>query len=37
VRFKPPLVIDYDDNLDNILGQMMDAIEQSTPYKNKGI
>jgi 1-acyl-sn-glycerol-3-phosphate acyltransferase len=37
VHFKPPLDIDYDDNLDDILGQLMDAIEQSAAYKNQAM
>ena len=37
VQFKPPLAIDYNDNLDNMLGQLMDAIEQSAAYKNKAV
>ena len=36
VRFKPPLVIDYNDTVDNILNQVMDAIEQSKEYMLKG-
>ena len=34
VRFKAPLTINYDDSLDDMLGQLMDAIEQSAAYKN---
>ncbi|HEX5024837.1 MAG TPA: lysophospholipid acyltransferase family protein, partial [Agriterribacter sp.] len=37
VKFKPPLDIDYDDSLDNILEQVMDAIEQSSGHKNKTV
>lgn len=33
VRFKPPLVIDYDASSDQILEQIMDAIEQSKRFK----
>lgn len=33
VRFKEPLVIDYDASLADILDQLMDAIEQSRQYK----
>ena len=36
VRFKPPLVIDYNDTVENILNQVMDAIEQSKEYMLKG-
>ncbi|MEO6731640.1 MAG: lysophospholipid acyltransferase family protein [Ferruginibacter sp.] len=32
VTFKDPLVIDYNDSLENILEQVMDAIEQSKKY-----
>ena len=32
VTFKDPLVIDYDDTCENILEQVMDAIEQSKKY-----
>jgi hypothetical protein len=28
VNIKPPLAIDYEDSLDDILAQVMDAIEQ---------
>ncbi|MBX3242064.1 MAG: 1-acyl-sn-glycerol-3-phosphate acyltransferase [Chitinophagaceae bacterium] len=33
VQFKPPMQINYEDSLDDILVQMMDAIEQSDRYK----
>lgn len=33
VNFKKPLDINYDDNMDVILGQLMDAIEQSKEFK----
>ena len=36
VRFKAPLVIDYDESVENILSQVMDAIEQSKEYMLKG-
>ncbi len=36
VRFKPPLDIDFDDTTENILEQVMDAIEQSKTYMLKG-
>ena len=32
VRFKPPLVINYDDSTEEILEQVMDAIEQSKKF-----
>ncbi len=35
VRFKKPLQINYDDLPDNILAQIMDAIEQSDSYRAK--
>lgn len=35
VQFKPPLNINFNDNLDDILAQMMDAIEQSEMYKDQ--
>ncbi|HRN58548.1 MAG TPA: lysophospholipid acyltransferase family protein, partial [Agriterribacter sp.] len=37
VHFKPPLAIDYEDSLDDILDQLMDAIEQSSTYKGKTV
>ena len=37
VNFKPPLAVNYEDSLDDILNQLMDAIEQSDKYKNKTI
>ena len=33
VNIKPPLQIDYNNSLDDILAQVMDAIEQSDDYK----
>jgi 1-acyl-sn-glycerol-3-phosphate acyltransferase len=36
VRFKAPLVIDYNDSVEVILEQVMDAIEQSKAYMLKG-
>jgi 1-acyl-sn-glycerol-3-phosphate acyltransferase len=36
VQFKPPLVIDYDARSEEILAQLMDAIEQSKEYMMKG-
>jgi 1-acyl-sn-glycerol-3-phosphate acyltransferase len=36
VRFKPPLQINYDAPADEILSQVMDAIEQSKGYMMKG-
>ncbi len=36
VTFKEPLVIDYDDTCENILAQVMDAIEQSKTFMLKG-
>ncbi|PWU03351.1 MAG: 1-acyl-sn-glycerol-3-phosphate acyltransferase [Bacteroidetes bacterium] len=36
VKFKEPLVINYDDSIDTILNQVMDAIEQSKSYMLKG-
>lgn len=35
VRFKPPLQIDYNDSVDDILSQIMDAIEQSRQFMLK--
>lgn len=35
VTFKPPLAINYEDSLEAILAQMMDAIEQSDHFKDK--
>ncbi len=36
VTFKEPLKINYDDTTENILAQVMDAIEQSKEYMFKG-
>ncbi len=36
VRFKEPMVIDYTQPIDEILDQVMDAIEQSKKYMMKG-
>jgi hypothetical protein len=36
ITCKPPLVINYEDSVDDILGQLMDAIDQSKKYKLKG-
>lgn len=36
VTFKPPLQVNYDDSLDIILDQVMDAIEQSKKFMAKG-
>lgn len=36
VRFKPPMVIDYNDSTEVILEQIMDAIEQSKKYMMLG-
>ena len=36
VTFKEPLTINYDDSCENILDQVMDAIEQSEKYMRKG-
>lgn len=36
VRFKPPLEIDYEAKTEEILAQLMDAIEQSKKYMMKG-
>lgn len=36
VRFKAPLVIDYEARSEDILAQLMDAIEQSKTYMLKG-
>lgn len=36
VTFKEPLQINYDDTTENILAQVMDAIEQSKEYMFKG-
>lgn len=33
VTFKPPMQIDYNDSMDNILNQIMEAIEQSDAFK----
>jgi 1-acyl-sn-glycerol-3-phosphate acyltransferase len=33
VNIKPPLAINYEDSLDDILAQVMDAIEQGERYK----
>jgi 1-acyl-sn-glycerol-3-phosphate acyltransferase len=35
IRFKAPLVIDYNDTVENILDQVMDGIEQSKEYMHK--
>lgn len=35
VKFKKPLVINYDDTVDNILEQVMDSIEQSERFNNE--
>ncbi len=35
VRFKPPLQIDYNDSVEDILSQIMDAIEQSRLFMLK--
>ncbi|MBX2922992.1 MAG: 1-acyl-sn-glycerol-3-phosphate acyltransferase [Chitinophagaceae bacterium] len=35
VTFKPPMEINYNDDLNTILAQLMDAIEQSERYKEK--
>jgi len=35
VRFKPPLQIDYNDSVEDILSQVMDAIEQSSSFMLK--
>ncbi len=35
VTFKDPLIIDYDDTYENILGQVMEAIEQSNKFMLK--
>ncbi len=37
VKFKPPLEINYEDSLDNILEQLMESIEQSDAYKNTNL
>ena len=37
VTFKDPLVIDYNDTNENILAQIMDAIEQSKKFMHKGL
>jgi 1-acyl-sn-glycerol-3-phosphate acyltransferase len=34
VNIKPPLAIDYEDSLDDILAQVMDAIEQGERHKD---
>lgn len=36
VKFKEPMKIDYEDTSENILAQIMDAIEQSKTYMMKG-
>lgn len=36
VRFKEPLQINYDESIDHILEQVMDAIEQSKKFMQKG-
>ena len=36
VTFKPPMEINYDDDADVILKQVMDAIEQSKEYMMQG-
>jgi 1-acyl-sn-glycerol-3-phosphate acyltransferase len=36
VTFKPPMVINYEDTPEQILAQVMDAIEQSKDYMMKG-
>ena len=36
VRFKPPLVIEYESSTEEILEQVMDAIEQSKKFMLKG-
>jgi len=36
VTFKAPLIINYEDSVDDILEQVMDAIEQSKKYMLKG-
>ena len=36
VKFKEPLVINYEDSVENILNQVMDAIEQSKTFMLKG-
>lgn len=36
VRFKEPLVINYDDTAEQILEQVMDAIEQSKKFRMQG-
>jgi len=36
IRFKEPMVIDYSAGIDEILEQVMDAIEQSKKYMLKG-
>jgi 1-acyl-sn-glycerol-3-phosphate acyltransferase len=36
VRFKAPMVIDYNDTTEHILEQVMDAIEQSKKFMMKG-
>ena len=36
VRFKPPLVIDFDASSEDILDQVMDSIEQSKEYMMRG-
>ncbi|MDP9231031.1 MAG: 1-acyl-sn-glycerol-3-phosphate acyltransferase [Bacteroidota bacterium] len=36
VKFKEPLTINYEDSMENIMAQVMDAIEQSKKYMMKG-
>jgi 1-acyl-sn-glycerol-3-phosphate acyltransferase len=36
VRFKPPLEINYEESLEQILERIMDAIEQSSSYMMRG-
>jgi 1-acyl-sn-glycerol-3-phosphate acyltransferase len=36
IRFKEPMIIDYSNGVDEILDQVMDAIEQSKKYMMKG-
>lgn len=36
VRFKPPLELNYEESLDQILERIMDAIEQSSTYMMRG-
>lgn len=37
VQFKPPMAIDYDAPVDQILDQIMDAIEQSSRFMNRTV